>query len=303
MHSPDAGCLERAARGFTLTELVVALAVGGTALTAFALMVAHQERAHGELARRVRARAHLREGLAPLVTDLRAISPHAGDLPAGSARDSSVELRTTIGSAVVCEVAGQSVTAALASFVAHPEAGDTVWAYVAGDTGQTWTPLPVAAAVTLPADRTLSCPFPPRASSVVGGRRADRGPYALELVDLPVGIGVGTPIRVTRPTSYSLYRSPDSRWYLGRREWVAARGRFETIQPVSGPFWSYAPRVHQTSGLELHYADSAGTEVTSGSAASDRVAQVTIVLRATADGRIRERRDVTSITVAPRNPR
>ena len=222
------------AHGFTLAELVVALGIGGVVLGAFALAVAHQERAYGELARRVRARAALREGLAPLLADLRTISPAAGDLKPGHASDSAVELRTTIGSAVVCEIAGRTLTGALASFVTQPETGDTAWAYVASDTGQTWMPLPIQAAVVHPAESGL-CPFPARGASALPGGRARHAWYALELLDLPPGLAMGTPLRVTRPARYSLYRAPDSKWYLGRREWSPARGLFETIQPVGGP--------------------------------------------------------------------
>jgi hypothetical protein len=56
--------------------------------------------------------------------------------------------------------------------------------------------------------------------------------------------------------------------------------------------------------LELRYFDRSGTPVPSGSLASDRIAQVTVVLRAPpppGDGQVRDRRDVTSVTVAFRN--
>jgi prepilin-type N-terminal cleavage/methylation domain-containing protein len=290
--------------GFTLAELVVGLAVGGVVFGAFALAVARQERVHSVLAARVRARAQVREGAAALVTDLRGISPAAGDIAAGTARDSAIELRTTIGSTVVCEVTAQSVVGALSSFVTPPTASDTAWAYLASDTAASWVPLALAGAGTLPADQLSTCAFPPTASSVIGHRGATRRSYALALSEPPPQIPIGTPIRVTRPARYSLYRSADSSWYLGRREWSSARGRFETIQPVSGPYPSYAPEGSGTSGLELRYFDSSGEPVPSGSLTTHGIARVTIVTRlppSAADRRVLDRRDVTSATVAFRN--
>jgi hypothetical protein len=63
----------------------------------------------------------------------------------------------------------------------------------------------------------------------------------------------GAVLRVTRPVRYSLYRGGDGRWYLGLRDWNVASSRFNTIQPVSGPFSSASSR-----GLVFQYVDSAG---------------------------------------------
>jgi hypothetical protein len=294
-----------AACGFTLAELVVALGVAGTAFGAFALAVAQQERVHAELARRVRAHAQLREGLAALTADLRAASPAAGDIAASGARDSSLELRTTIGTAVVCDVAIGSVTGALASFVTPPKAGDTAWAYLASDSSAAWAPLPIAGVGTVSASRATACALPAAAASIVGVRQLRRSWYSLELSQ-PVrsDIPIGTPLRITRPARYSLYRSTDARWYLGRREWSPARGRFETIQPVSGPYPPYASEASESSGLELRYFDADAVQIPSGSPATDRIAQVTVLLRTPApsgNARTQARRDVTSVTIALRN--
>jgi hypothetical protein len=63
---------------------------------------------------------------------------------------------------------------------------------------------------------------------------------------------IGAPIRVTRPVRYSLYRGSDG-WSLGQREWNTATLRFNTIQPVSGPFLSAA-----AGGIRFPYYDSSG---------------------------------------------
>ena len=53
---------------------------------------------------------------------------------------------------------------------------------------------------------------------------------------------IGAPVRFTRPVRYSLYRAADGDWYLGEREWNPTTVRFNTIQPVSGPFLSPVTR-------------------------------------------------------------
>jgi hypothetical protein len=61
------------------------------------------------------------------------------------------------------------------------------------------------------------------------------------------------PVRITRPLRYSLYRASDSQWYFGERDWSGASGRFNTIQPIAGPFLPAA-----SGGLAFAYFDSAG---------------------------------------------
>ena len=292
-----------ARQGFTLAELVVAVGVGGVAFGAFALVVAQQERTHAELARRVRAHSQAREGLTALVTELRAVSPLAGDIPAGEARDSSIEFRTAVGNAVVCDLADNVAGLALASFVTPPEPGDTAWAYVGEDAPSAWTPL---ALVGVRTDRVPTCDLPATVSGLIDGRRAGRPRYSLELSEvMPRLIQPGTPLRITRRVRYSLYRAPDGRWYLGRREWSQARDRFETIQPVAGPYQPYASEASQTSGLELRYVDRGGVQVTSGSPDSDRIAQLIVVLRTPpppGDSQLRGRRDMIAAALAVRSP-
>jgi prepilin-type N-terminal cleavage/methylation domain-containing protein len=269
-------------RAFTLPELVVALAVGGVAFGAFAHVVAGEERAHADLARRGRADAQVREGIAALAADLRVVSPAAGDIPPGGARDSSIELRSTVGTAIVCERRDRALVVGLASFVGPPEAGDTVWAYVDTDSGAAWVPLVTVGIQETPAD-AVACPFPAAATDLLDQRPARRQRHAILLAAIPdtaAGfIDRGTPLRVSRRVRYSLYRAPDGRWYLGRRAWSASRGRFESIQPVSGPYRAYATADRQSSGLQLEYFDARGAPVESGAGETDRIARVVITLR------------------------
>jgi prepilin-type N-terminal cleavage/methylation domain-containing protein len=277
-----------APHGFTLAELVVALSLSGVALGAFAIVVAHQERAHAELSRRVREHSQSSEGIAALVAELRAVAPSAGDIPPGGARDSAIEFRATVGSLALCELRGQTIVAALASFVAPPKPGDTVWAYVDADSTAAWMPLPAAEVSSPAVGQPVECATPAAALGVIPSRRAPDLRYSLALAQpAPAGMSSGTPMRVTRQTRYSVYRAPDGRWYLGRREWSSVRGGFETIQPVSGPYGTYGA---------LRYFDEIGEELPSGTPATYRITKIAIALREP-----HERRDVTSITVGVRN--
>jgi hypothetical protein len=143
------------------------------------------------------------------------------------------------------------------------------------------------------------------AGSAYAGRSDGGARYSLSLAEpLPPTVDAGTPIRATRLVRYSLYRAPDARWYLGRREWSPSRTRFEIIQPVSGPYRGYASEASQSSGLEFHYFDQSGAPVPSGSSATDRISSIVLTLRSPPPrpgASSSERRDALSVTVAPRN--
>jgi len=70
-----------------------------------------------------------------------------------------------------------------------------------------------------------------------------------------VDVGGGTPLRVTRHERWLFYRASDGRWYLGFRDWNAASARFNTSQPIAGPFVR-ALRSGQRSGFRFY--DSLG---------------------------------------------
>jgi len=293
--------------GFTLAELVVALAVGGVTFGAFALVVAREERTHADLTRRMRAHAQTREGVAALAADLRPMSPAAGDIPAGGARDSSIELRWTVGTAVVCELRGGALVTGLASFVRPPEAGDTVWAYVERESGGVWTPILAVGAQDAPAE-AVTCPFPATATEALEQKTPRPMRYTLLLAgggdSLAAMLARGRPLRVTRRVRYSLYRAPDGRWYLGRREWTASGARFESIQPVSGPYRPYAPVDRRSSGMQLEYFDTEGAPVASGAGETDRIARVVVTLRGSAsmpEGDLRRPDGSAAVSIAFRN--
>ena len=88
--------------------------------------------------------------------------------------------------------------------------------------------------------------------------RTRRLPRAIVALDTPPAFAsaLGIPVRITRPRRYSLYRASDGLSYLGERDWNPGALRFNTIQPVSGPF---APAAEH--GLVFRYLDSTGASL------------------------------------------
>ena len=241
-------------RGMTLVELIVAMTVGGVALALIAVISVRQQRLYADVADRAALTGQLRQASAVLPIELRGASPGAGDIR--EARDTAIELRSTIATAVVCDTLGGSIVlppatpgaTAFAGYLTAIAPGDTAWLLARGDTAEAW--IPYAVSSVSPMAPGPCGPLGPRlnaaarASSRVAIRLGAGGPIA----NL-----TGVVLRVTRPVRYSLYRGGDGRWYLGQHDWNVASLRFNTIQPVSGPFSSAS-----SHGLAFQYADSMG---------------------------------------------
>jgi len=201
--------------------------------------------------------------IAPI--DLRALDPRAGDLRADVASDTVLEARTTLAAGIACAVDGSSVALVpasaagglLGSFVSLPDPGDTAWALVVDDSIEYWRPIPLRAAALsrgrCPAsDSALVRPDEATATQLV----LDAG--ALDAT-APESSGAavlapGTPVRVTRPIRYLVYRAGDRHWYLGLREWNPSTARFDVVQPVSGPHDGEGA----SAGLRFRYLNAVG---------------------------------------------
>ncbi len=244
-------------RGLTLIEVTVAMAVGGVALALIAVISVRQQRLYADLADRAALNGQLRQASALLPIELRGASSGGGDIR--EARDTALELRSSIATAVVCDTLGGSIILSPASSGATTFAGyltaiapgDTAWLLDRGDTADAWTPYAVSSTSSVASG---ACgPLGPRLSAAA--RTSSRVAIRLSIAG-PIANLTGSVLRVTRPVRYSLYRGGDGRWYLGQRDWNVASLRFNSIQPVSGPFASAALR-----GLVFQYADSTGAVV------------------------------------------
>ena len=265
------GDVRRARAGFTLVEMVVSLALTGIVLGMVGAISLRQQRIFADLAEQTAAAARLREASTILPIQLRAASP----LDIREARDTALEFRATIASAVVCDTTASALVlapvvdrdATLASIVVPIEAGDSVWLFTNDAAGERWRGFAIVAAGTREP-----------------GRCGDAGPFLtnaqLHASRVTVSISpspasaVGAPLRVTRPMRYSLYRAGDGAWYLGERDWSNADARFNTIQPVAGPYLAPA-----AGGLVFRYIDSTGGALTSPVIDRGAIAAVAVEMR------------------------
>lgn len=289
-----------ARRGTTILELLLALVAGAIVVAAVTRLYVGQERAARALLAGARDEARLREAASILPVTLRAIAPGEGDIPVGLASDTALELRETIGSAVVCDAGTGYLTlpddsddaATLGAYLSRPEVGDTVWVLGSRDsTGvRRWTGLGVADVAS------ARCGA---GSRLAGGRSGVR--LTMSRDPVAAGAAVGAPARVTRRARFSLYRAGDGAWWLGYRTWSAVAGRLATVQPASGPYASPA-----VAGPPFRYFDAAGGELTTPVTATDRIARIDVRLRAARGAGEPPnppgaRRDSLRTSIAPRN--
>jgi len=260
-------------RGFTLAEVTLALVLGALILGLVAAAGSRLEHQLAGEADRLTVREQLAAAAEVLPIDLRGLSPASGDIAAGGARDSSVELRGIIGNALVC--GGSSTSLILAPYLGPgarsiapvAQDGDTAWLLTDGDSAESWRPVRLRAMRRI----TGNCSF---VSDASGAAVFDVGHlWAADLRDSVAAVA-GAIVRLTRPMRLSFYRASDGRWYLGLRSWSSAGLQFNSIQPISGP---YAP-VSGDGGTRLQYFDSAGNRIASGSADTRAIARVEAVL-------------------------
>ena len=297
----DEGSLTRAARvprrrGFTLAEVLLALVLGAIVLGLASAMGTRLQRQLSREGARLAMGEQLAVAGAVLSPDLRALAVMSGDIRAGEARDTSLELRVTFASALVCGGSGKSVNIApyLGAFgkSSFPglQSGDTLWLLADADSGENWRPLRSQASRRTPG----SCGA---IADAEGGNAFDVAHLWEVDVRDSVTVHVGGIVRGTRPVRYSLYRGGDGKWYLGARSWNSTMSQFNVIQPISGP---HAP---PALGSRFSYYDSAGVPLSSGALDTRRIARIDIVLVGDATGASLTARDSLVIVVAPRNRR
>jgi hypothetical protein len=267
------GVIVPARGGATLVELLVTTTVGGIALTLVATICLREQRVFGDMREQAASSAQLRDAEAILPIDLRAASSVGGDIR--EARDTSIEMRGIVASAVVCDTTSGGVVLApattasdaFASTTSAIASGDTAWVLSTTDSTEDWRPFRVSSASAYAAGQ---CGVLGPQLSVLA-RGATR---SLVFLDSLKSSALGAPVRVTRPFRYSLYRGTDGSWYLGQRDWNTATARFNSIQPVSGPF---LPPV--AGGLSFRYFDSVGAALATPVANMRAITSIRVLLR------------------------
>ena len=270
-------------RGASLAELLVIVALAGLIGSIIALTLTRQQRFYRRAAEVGFVRESLRDALEVLSADIRQISI------VDSVRlksDSAIEFFSTIGTSVVCEIAGNEIGLpngrvsgnSLSGFLAQPDTGDLIALYTdSGGVAEKWERHRITAAGSQSLSK--SCPV---SSGFSYQSDVDAGSGGLVLtVGTAVSASVfpGAPVRFLRRQRYSLYHASDGNWYLGYRRCNAMGApACGAIQPVSGPYRPYSTD-SQRSGLVFEYFDSDG-RVVDPSETSFALARVDITGRA-----------------------
>ncbi|HTI64091.1 MAG TPA: prepilin-type N-terminal cleavage/methylation domain-containing protein [Gemmatimonadaceae bacterium] len=263
-----------APRGFTLVELLVTIVVAGVVLGLLTLTGLRQQRLLADLLDDASLSGQLRDAAALLPIQLRAVSAAGGDLR--DARDTALEVRGTIASGVVCDIANNSLILAAptpgsetyASYATSIQPGDTAWLYVTGALADAWLPYAVTSVASANAGPCAA--RGPRLGADVAGRTRT----AIALDSAPGALAIGRPLRVTRAVRLSLYRSSDGSWSLGERDWNPSTQRFNAIQPLAGPFLAAS-----SAGLAFTYLDTNHAAMTTPLVDSRAPAAIAFTLR------------------------
>ena len=254
--------------GTALLELLLAIVLASLALTVATSSLLRQQRVHGRIRSHAGADGQLHSAATVLAAQLAELDAAAGDITSGSASDTALQFRASVAVSFACEKSAGSVSmlpdvgpgGAYAGTASPARAGDTLWWL--GDSA--WSAARVRSVEAL----TVTCAVP---LAFTGSS------VRLVLANADDSIPAGAPLRLTRQTRYSLYRSGDGSWQLGFREWNEATGAFPAPQPVAGPLLLAVGA--RRSGYR--YFDTTGAEIATGGGALDvtRIARIRITMR------------------------
>ena len=279
--------------GVTLVELIIALtvlAVVGGVMTN--VLIKHQ-RFNRALTETADSRSRMRDIATILPTDLRGASSIGRDLL--SIDLNSMQFRSSIGSSVLCRIAGGAVIelppATLASgqvltaWINPPKPGDIAYIYDdgtgRGNVDDSWRQF-IITDTTSATDPTW-CPsvgVSPFTQPADDGQRRYR--ITLDAVPDPTRIRVGAPIRLAREVRYSLFEASDRNWYVGYETCtpsgaVGVAGPCAGREILAGPVRP-ASSDTTSSGLYFVYYRQDGTPVTNVANAA-QIARVGIGMR------------------------
>jgi prepilin-type N-terminal cleavage/methylation domain-containing protein len=304
------GASRRTPDGYTLVEVVVAVALVAVVAGAIARSRAQSQGAATDALARTESRRQLRAGAGAVLATLRGIAP-AADLHALA--DTVLELRVTLGASVTCAVApggadtGPSLTVlvpragGIAAWHDAPAAGDELLVLVdstgpadsvaaSGDSSGTGAPEALIDSTRWRwvALRVGGAGAPARAPCAGGADEAVlRVPVAIAA---PAEVRVGGLVLLTRRGRWSVYASR-GRWFLGWRDVAASGTGLDVVQPVSGPHDHRDARGAWRAAFAFSFADAAG--LATGSPA--RVAAIAVRLAAG------DRAESLAVVAAPRN--
>ena len=229
--------------GFTLVEIVVALALALIVIGAIHRLLVATQRLSRAQAAQMDLQSNVRASALVIANELRELNGvdmgSADQTDVLSITGSGMMYRAARGIGFLCEapVAGR-LRIARNSFSGYRDpqpSRDGAYLYVGEipDAGvaDSWIPLPIAGVAT-----NTSCPG-------MGGPAISITTSSSAAI---AGVPVGTPLRIYETMELRLYQS-EGQWWLGAR----SVGAGEAIQPVAGPFAG-------SDGLRLEYLNRAG---------------------------------------------
>lgn len=258
----------RGRRGFTLIELIIAVAMAGIVMGAVYKMLAGNQRFYRAQTQIVEVQQNIRAVTQILPAELRELDAQGGDIYAMS--DTSVDIRAMRGIGFVCATpsvgSGQIVlrTSSLSmpttldvtrhGLLIFREADTTVglddrWLVASLTDKNTQNCADGSAGTRL----TVSVSSP-----TIGGRSGNA------LLD---SVSIGAPVRVWERVNYSSYVDASSLYWLAARTMVS--GTFGSWSEVAGP-------LNPRNGLKFTFYNSSGTVITTP---PDSVAMVDITAR------------------------
>ncbi len=280
----------RSPSGFTLVELLITMALLGLVGAVVVAVVVRQQRFYRSTSALMDTRAQIRQMASVLPMDLRGISSAGGDITVAS--DSALEFRSTFGSSVVCTLISGATPAIvlpprniakglrLTSWTRAPVVGDSIALYDVSATPRggddRWTVHQITAIATVTGDVATGCPSSSRLVQASDMTAANPS-YRLTISPVrPATVSQGAAVRLFRRVRYSLYKSTDNLWYLGYRDCLSTRvPACSDVQPIGGPYRSYASAGSARSGLQFAYFDSTGV----ATAVPRDVARISVTLR------------------------
>jgi len=231
----------------SLVELLVALSLGGIVLSVATGSMLRQQRGVRWIEGLGSAELQVRPVMHLLADELSSLDAAAGDVAAGQASDTALQLRAMVAASLSCDSASSltllpetSATPALAGSARAPAVGDSVWLYGGATSG--WRARSVTGVLRV----TTACAVPTSAP----------GPAFRLVLDGSANAAAGTPVRVTRWERWVVYRGGDGRWYAGIRDYSPATARFLAAQPIAGPFLR---AVRNGARTGFRYFDASGS--------------------------------------------
>jgi prepilin-type N-terminal cleavage/methylation domain-containing protein len=230
-------------RGFTLTEIMIALTMMLIVMGAvYRLMISTQRVSRGQ-AERVSLQSNVRIGSLLVLNDLRELntvtggSPDQNDILAIAATD--ITYRGMRGTGFICQApTATQIRISRSSFSGYRDplaVRDSLYVFIEGnpdtDADDGWLPVAITAVST-----TTACP------GTIGAGITLSTPNTASLL----GLATGTPLRFFEVMQLKLHAADGKSW-LGARSVSAG----EAVQPVLGP-------LADGDGFLLNYSDAAG---------------------------------------------